>query len=159
MRRALIFALIAAAVAAAGCGSDDGDDQSPDTPEERAVARAYSDYIDAVKQGDGEAACAHLTPAFQRRAGASIALGSRKKLEGAACPQAIEQGTLPQIQQVVPNLVRVEVSGDRASGFDPGEGLIGPQKVLFQKLGGEWRISRTIFFQPESGTTQGQADQ
>jgi hypothetical protein len=159
MRRALIAVLIAALFASAGCGGSDDDDQSPSTPEEKAVARTYSDYIDAVKRGDGEAACSFLTPAFQRRAGAAVAVGPREKLKGAACPQAIEQGTLPQIQDVVPNLIRVEIKGDRASGFDPGEGLIGPQKVLFQRLGGGWKISRTIFFQPASGTAQGQADE
>lgn len=147
MRRATILlftALIAAA--AIGCGSADDDSASPETPQEKAVAKTYSGYIAALKQGDGKTACSLLTPAFQRRAGASVAVGNRANLKGAACVQAIEQGTLPQIQQVVPDLQRVVVKGNAASGLDPGEGQIGPQKVFFEKLGGAWKISRTVFF-------------
>jgi hypothetical protein len=146
MRRAFIVGLaaaVAAAGAAAGCGDSN---ESQNDKRVDAIAQTYKTYIEAVKQGDGKAACELLTPAFQRRAGSSVAVGSRSKLKGAACPKAIAQGTLPQIQQVVPNLERIEVNGDRASGFDPGEGLIGPQKVLFKRLGGDWKISRTIFF-------------
>jgi hypothetical protein len=145
MRRAFIVGLVAAIAAlTAGCGDSDGSSTSDRQAD--AIAQTYKTYIEAVKRGDGKAACELLTPAFQRRAGSSVAAGSRSKLKGAACPKAIAQGTLPQIQQVVPNLERIEVNGDRASGFDPGEGLIGPQKVLFKRLGGDWKISRTIFF-------------
>jgi hypothetical protein len=154
----MIAGLIAlAAVGIAACG-DDEEELGPDTPQEREVARTYSDYINALKRLDGEAACDLLTPAFQRRAGASIAVGSRAALKGAACPVAIERGTLPQIKQVVPNLQQIRIQGDRASGFDPGEGLIGPQRVLFQRLGGEWKISRTIFFQRKPGSSQGSVE-
>jgi hypothetical protein len=142
MRRASIVGLVAAiAAVAVACGDSSENDKQAD-----AIARTYSTYIEAIKNGDGKTACELLTPAFRRRAGSSVAVGPRAKLKGAACPKAIEEGTLPQIQQVVPNLERVEVTGNRASGFDPGEGQIGPQKVLFKRLGGEWKISKTIFF-------------
>jgi hypothetical protein len=110
------------------------------------VAKVYSDYIDALKKGDGEAACALLTPAFQRRAGTAVAVGTRRNLKGAACVKAIDQGTLPAIQKVVPNLANVKVEGERASGLDPGEGQIGPQEVFFVRIAGDWKISRTVFF-------------
>lgn len=145
MRRAKILPLAAVlAIAVAGCGGSDS--SAPSTPQQQAVAKAYRDYIDAVKKGDGKAACSLLTPAFQRRAGRAVAIGSRSELKNVSCQVAIEKGTLPQIQQVIPNLERVKVDGVHASGFDPGEGQIGPQKVFFEKLDGGWRISRTVFF-------------
>lgn len=143
----LLAALIV--LAAFGCGGGGGssdETSSPDTPQEKAVAKVYSDYIEALKKGDGETACAMLTPAFRRRAGAAVALGTRRNLKGAACVKAIDQGTLPAIQKVVPNLVNVKIEGGRASGLDPGEGEIGPQEVFFLKVGGDWKISRTVFF-------------
>ena len=148
MRRATILFVALVAFAALGCGSGGGSDEPtpPDTPQEKAVAKVYSDYIEALKQGDGEAACALLTPAFQRRAGSAVAVGTRRNLKGAACVKAIDQGTLPAIQKVVPNLSNVKIDGDRASGLDPGEGEIGPQEVFFEKTGGDWKISRTVFF-------------
>jgi hypothetical protein len=145
MRRATILLAAAIALMATGCGGSDGP-APPDTPQEKAVAKVYSDYIGALKKGDGNAACALLTPAFQRRAGSSIASGSRSDLKGAACVKAIDQGTLPAIQKVIPNLSNVTVTGKRASGLDPGEGPIGPQEVFFEKIGGDWKISKTVFF-------------
>jgi hypothetical protein len=148
MRRATILLAALIVLAVFGCGGDgsSGETSPPDTPQEKAVAKVYSDYIDALKEGDGEAACALLTPAFQRRAGAAVALGNRRNLKGAACVKAIDQGTLPAIQKVVPNLVNVKIEGARASGLDPGQGAIGPQEVFFLRVGGDWKISRTVFF-------------
>jgi hypothetical protein len=145
MRRALILSICAlVALGAAGCGGGSDDGSAPDTPQEQAVQKAYRDYIDALKQGDGEAACALLSPAFQKRAGAAVAVGNRAELRNADCVKAIEKGTLPQIQQVVPNLEDVQVSGNRASAIDPGEGQIGPQQVYFVKIGGDWKLDKTV---------------
>jgi hypothetical protein len=147
MRRATVLLAALIVFAAVGCGGDGSDETSPpDTPEEKAVAEVYSDYIDALKKGDGETACALLTPPFQRRAGAAVAVGNRRNLKRADCVKAIKQGTLAAIQKVQPNLVNVAIEGDRASGLDPGEGKIGPQEVFFVKMGGDWKISRTVFF-------------
>ena len=148
MRRAVILLAALVALATAGCGGGGDSDETspPDTPQEKAVAKTYSDYIEALKKGDGETACALLTPAFQSRAGAAVAVGKRRNLKTAACVKAIDQGTLAAIQKVVPNLVNVKVEGDRASGLDPGEGQIGPQEVFFVKSGDDWKISRTVFF-------------
>jgi hypothetical protein len=140
MRRALTAGLVAAIAAlGAACGSDED-------PQADAVAEAYTTYIEAVKAGDGETACGLLTPARRREAAASVAVGNRAKLKGLSCEEAVSQGTLPQIQQVEPNLEDVEVNGNRASGLDPGEGLIGPQEVHFRRLGGQWKISKTVFY-------------
>ena len=140
MRKAfLTAAAVALLLSTPGCG-DDSD------PEADAVSDTYVAYIDAVKAGDGKKACALTTPAFQRRAGRSIAVGKRAFLHDASCEEVISKGTLPAIQQVEPNLEEIEVSGDRASGLDPGEGVIGPQEVHLVRLGGDWKISRTVFF-------------
>lgn len=139
--------MVAAIAALSGCGGSDESD-----PQADAVAETYTTYIDAVKRGDGKAACELLTPAFQRRAGRSIAVGTRADLKNASCQKAIVEGRLPQLQQVVPDLEQIEVDGDRATGFDPGEGEIGPQRVIFRRLGGDWKISRTIFFLRQPGS-------
>ncbi len=147
----LIVATVALSLSAAACGGDDGD------PEADAVSDAYVAYIDAVKAGDGKKACSLATPAFQRQAGRSIAVGPRADLRGASCEQAIEQGGLPQLQQVEPNLEDIEVNGSRASGLDPGENVtvggetvvIGSQEVSFERIGGDWKIARTVFFRTE----------
>ena len=144
------FAICTAAamlVVAVGCGGDDSD------PEEEAVRDTYLAYIDAVKAGEGEKACALTTPEFQRRVGASIAIGPRAGLRGASCPEVLEKGSLPQLQLAEPELEDIEINGDRASGLDPGETVggaeeivIGPQEVFFERLGGDWKISKTAFF-------------
>ena len=144
-------AVLALFCIAAGCGGDDSD------PEADAVSEAYVAYIDAVKAGDGKKACAMTTPEFQRQAGRSVAVGPRADLRDASCEEAIEQGSLAQLQQVEPNLEDIEVNGDRASGLDPGETVpvegqsvvIGPQEVFFERLGGDWKIARTVFFEQE----------
>lgn len=145
MRRAIaILVLAGVGGLVAACGDDDED------PQADAVASTYTRYIEAVKDGDGEAACRLLAPEFRRRVADSIALGSRKELEGASCEEAVSQGTLPQLEQAVPDLEEIEVNGDRARGLDPGEGLIGPQEVFFERGPDGWLITRTIFFrQPD----------
>ena len=148
MRRALVICFSLVLLAAGTLAACGGDDLSP---EEQAVADTYTTYINAVKRGDGEKACSLLTPAFQRRAAATIAIGARSKLKNASCPKAIRKGRLPQLQQVVPNLEQIVINGRHASGVDPGEGLIGPQKVFFARLGGGWKLSKTIFAKPQPG--------
>ena len=142
MPRALVICIAVTLLGTGALAACGGDDLSP---EEQAVANTYTRYINAVKRGDGEEACSLLTPEFQARAAATVAIGSRSGLKGADCQKAIEKGRLPQLQQVVPNLEQIEVSGNRASGTDPGEGVIGPQKVFFERLAGDWKLSRTIF--------------
>jgi len=39
-------------------------------------------------------------------------------------------------------------NGNRASGFQPGEGRFGPQKTIFRRLNGDWKISATIYTKP-----------
>jgi hypothetical protein len=145
-KRLLALAAATALLIPVGCGDEDTD------PQADAVSDVYVAYIDAVKAGDGRRACAMTTPAFQRRAGRSVAVGTRAELRDATCEEAIEKGSLPQIQQVVPNLEEIEVDGDRASGLDPGEGAIAPQQVFFVRSGGDWKISGTRFYiKPQSG--------
>jgi hypothetical protein len=144
MRRASILGLVAVtSTLATGCGGS-----SASGADATAVTRTYNTYIAAVKSGDGRAACDLLTPAFQRRASKLVTPRAHAKLRGASCPQAITQGTLPQLQRFKPLLERIRVSGSRASGFNPGQGPFGPQKVLFRRLGGDWKISATIYRQP-----------
>jgi hypothetical protein len=149
MRRASIFAfcLLVAAIGA-GCGGSgsSGANSSASSKDEAAITNTYNTYVEAVKRGDGKTACQQLTPAYQRRASKLVTPSKQAKLKGASCAQAISQGTLRgPLQKFEPSLERIRVYGDRASGFQPGEGALGPQKVIFKRLGGDWLIDLTIY--------------
>jgi hypothetical protein len=145
MRRVSFLLAVAVLIVAfaVGCGGSSGSGASGE--DVAAITRTYNTYIEAVKSGDGRTACDQLTPAYQRQASKLVAPTLQAKLKGATCPKAISEGTLPQLQRFTPHLERIQVNGDRASGFNPAEGPLGPQKVLFQRLGREWRISNSIF--------------
>jgi hypothetical protein len=141
MRRASIVS--AAAIAAlAGCGGSSASDKQVE-----AITRTYNTYFAAVKSGDGKTACEQLTPAYQRRASKFVTPTKQAQLRGASCPKAISEGTLSLLKQFKPTLERVQVNGNRASGFQPGEARFGPQKTIFKRLGGDWKISATIYTQ------------
>jgi hypothetical protein len=143
MRRAFIAGLAAVLAAiVVGCGSSASD------PQVEAITKTYNDYFAAVKSGDGKAACDLLTPAYQRRASKFVTPIKQAQLKGASCPKAISQGTLSLLKSFKPSLERVQVNGNRASGFQPGEGRFGPQKTIFRRLNGAWKISATIYTKP-----------
>jgi len=141
MRRASILIAgmaIAAVAAVAGCGGSDSN------PQVDAITQTYNAYIAAVKSGNGKLACSQLTPAYARIAARQVPPKKQAELRGASCPKVIRLGTPAALQNFEPNLTNVEIKGDRASGFDPGEGIFASQKVLFRRLGGEWKIAGTI---------------
>ena len=127
--------MVAAALAA--CGSESN-------PQVDAITQTYDTYIAAVKSGNGKLACRQLTPAYARTAARQVPPGKQAELRGASCPKVIRVGTLGALRNFEPNLTGVEIKGDRASGFDPGEGQFASQKVLFRRLGGDWRIAGTV---------------
>jgi hypothetical protein len=141
MRRASFAVPLALAVAlATGCGGSGSSKQAD------AVTKTYTTYIEAVKSGDSKTACEQLTPAFQAQAASLTTPTAHAKVKGASCPKAIRLGTLRSaLAQFDPKLERVHVSGDRASGFQPGEGALGPQKVLFRRLAGGWKIAAVVY--------------
>jgi hypothetical protein len=129
---------IAAVTAVAGCGDSDSN------PQADAVTQTYNTYIEAVKSRNGELACRQLTPAYARKAARQVPPSKQAELRGASCPKVIRVGTPAVLKKFEPNLTEVEIKGDRASGFDPGEGIFAPQKILFRRLGGTWKIAGTI---------------
>jgi hypothetical protein len=141
MRRASYGAPLALAIALlAGCGGSSSSSRAD------AVTKTYITYIEAVKSGDGKTACRQLTPAFKAKAASLTTPSARAKVKGASCPEAIRLGTLRgALTQFEPKLERVAVSGRRASGFQPGEGALGPQKVFFRRLAEGWRIAGVIY--------------
>jgi hypothetical protein len=143
MRRASIAAAgLALLVFTAGCGGS----SSGSSPEVDAVTHVYVSYIDAVKAGDGATACRLLAPAYRRQAATLATPQAQAKVKGASCPRAIKVGTLrTALAQLEPRLQRVVVKGDRASGFQPAEGALGAQRVLFRRFGKDWNISGTIY--------------
>jgi hypothetical protein len=133
-------------IATIGSGCGGSDISGAGSKDEAAITRTYNTYIEAVKRGDGKTACEQLTPAYQRRASKLVTPSKHAQLKGAKCAEAITKGTLRGVlQKFEPNLIRIKVNGDRASGFQPGEGALGPQKVLFRRLGGDWLIDLTIY--------------
>jgi hypothetical protein len=140
-------------ILAAGCGgssssSTSSSSSSPGGKEADAVAQTWKDYIEAVKSGDGKAACEQLTPTFQRQAANLVTPKEVQKLKGVSCPEAIEKGTLrAALKTYEPSLERIQINGAKANGFQPGEGALGPERVLFRKLGGDWRIFATVYQQ------------
>ena len=118
MRRASIVAL-AAAFAAVGAGCGSGGSSASDK-QAAAITHTFNSYIAAVQKGDGKAACALLTPAYQQRA-AALATPTRKaQLKNKTCEEALSKGTLRAIlQKFHPSLERVQVNGSRGSGFAP----------------------------------------
>ncbi len=144
MRRALIVSLATLIVAAgAGCGSSGSSASDKDVA---AITSTFNSYIAAVQRGDGKAACALLTPAYQQRAAGLATPSKKSQVKGGTCQEALSKGTLRIVlKSFHPSLERVQVNGDHASGFQPGEGIFGPQKTLFVRLGGEWKISNTIY--------------
>jgi 2,4-dienoyl-CoA reductase-like NADH-dependent reductase (Old Yellow Enzyme family) len=151
MRRALTVSLAAIAIIAAGCGgssstSSTGSGQGGKDAD--AVAQTWSDYIEAVKSGDGKAACQQLTPTFQRQAANLVTPKEQQKLKGVSCPEAIEKGTLrAALKSYQASLERIQINGTQATGFQPGEGALGAERVLFRKLGGDWMIFATVYQQ------------
>src|SRR4051794_8841696 len=126
MRRALTVSLAAIAIIAAGCGDSSS---TPSTSsgqggkDSDAVAQTWSDYIEAVKSGDGKAACQQLTPTFQRQASNLVTPKERQQLQGVSCPEAIEKGTLrAALKSYQANLERIQINGSEANGFQPPEG-------------------------------------
>jgi hypothetical protein len=145
MSRALAAGLAAIVILAAGCGGS-GSSSAPQGKQEQAVAQTWTTYVESVKGGDGKTACQQLTPTFQRQAAQLVTPKDRAKLKGAACPQAVEQGTIRvAFRNYHPSLERITIKGDRAKGFQPGEGALGPENVLFRRLGGEWKIFATVY--------------
>jgi hypothetical protein len=140
MRKALIASAAVIAALAAGCGGS-----SSTNKQVEAITNTFNTYIEALQSGDGKTACEQLTPAYQRRASKFVTPTKQAKLKGASCQKALSEGSLPQLKQFHPNLIRVQVSGNRATGFQPGEGLFGPQKTIFRRLGGDWKISATVY--------------
>jgi hypothetical protein len=140
-------------ILAAGCGgssssSTSSSSSSPGGKEADAVAQTWKHYIEAVKSGDGKTACEQLTPTFQRQAANLVTPKEVQKLKGVSCPEAIEKGTLrAALKTYEPSLERIQINGTKANGFQPGEGALGPERVLFRKLGGDWRIFATVYQQ------------
>jgi len=149
MRRVLTASLAAIAILAAGCGGSSSSSTSSSSTggkDAEAVAQTWTDYVEAVKSGDGKAACEQLTPTFQRQAANLVTPKEVQKLKGVSCPQAVEKGTLrAALKSYEPSLQRIQINGTKATGFQAPEGSLGAERVLFRKLGGDWRIFATVY--------------
>ena len=134
---------LAAALAATAAGCGGGSNASGE--QVAAITHTFNAYIVAVQKGDGKTACALLTPAYQKRAAQLATPSLKANVKGASCVKAISQGTLPLLKKFHPTLERVQVNGNHASGFQPGQGIFQPHKTLLVLVNGDWKISNTIY--------------
>jgi ketosteroid isomerase-like protein len=143
-RRDRVVGLLALLVLAGtgGCGGQSDADQ---------VRSAYADVIEAIVDGDGDAACKHMAGPAQR------VLVEQATLTGArTCSDAIKAigGLLGPEERAAyrdAKIGQVDVRGDRAeipdsslTGSEGGERLPrdeNPAPVVFEKIDGTWLIT------------------
>jgi len=126
---------IVLAILAAGCGGGD------DAPDSEQVTRAVSDYAHAFGSGDGDKACALLTPgardAFTSRVSSLVGTrdcaGAVDKLQTVAGPN----GTGP-FQDATASGAKVE--GDTATVTLKAGGA--SEQVKLEKRDGDWLLTR-----------------
>ena len=126
-------------LALAGCGGDERGAEAPTPAEDRrAVQERTATYLRAYVSGDGDGACAQL-----RRAPADCAATL-----SAVGPAIVER--LPREQRRAfrlavsdPDIVRVELAGDRATaGFAPPARERAPMRIALVRVGDRWLIDR-----------------
>lgn len=121
--RAALAAAAVAAAALAGCGGSNSDD----------AKKVAGDFYAALRAGQGQKACALLTPEeAQSAAGAGGASGT-----GASCATtigAIASGLPPAAVK------SVKVTGDKATAELPAPGGL-TITIQLEKRGGKWRVA------------------
>lgn len=120
------------AVAIAGCGGGGRPEaaRSPGGPADQVRA-----YLAAFAQGDGEAACALLTP--DARDGVP---SLSDDIRSPDCPGAIRELSRASARLHAPK-VAVSVNGDRAVANVTSRRPRYQSQVLLRRQGGEWRIA------------------
>ncbi|HEX8745475.1 MAG TPA: hypothetical protein VF712_20290 [Thermoleophilaceae bacterium] len=145
-----------AACVACGCGGDDEEDaKAPGggargSAAEAAVFKGLTDYGEAVKANDPEAACGQLTESAQEEAaavfpGTDSCESAHRQALGALGAEKREQ--LAEQLGGVKNY-EVKISGATAAIEFPGRA--GAKPVKMRRVGGDWKVDQnTLFFNRE----------
>jgi hypothetical protein len=103
---------LAIAVALAGCG---GGDDAPRDPEAEAIRTVLRTQLAAVAEGDGEAACSHLTPRGRRQVEARLRSEVRARDCAGAVAEAARDLPAPALDALnAPVISNVHAAGARA---------------------------------------------
>lgn len=138
-----LLGLTVAALVAAGCGGGGGARSDAD-----AIAGVLESAAQATAKGDGDKACADLTPDAQRQA--LFQLGSAGGPGTKSCAQLVNRSLIfltALDKQRIKNLqaADVQVNGASASatlrgeGSQPGQAIAVPLSLT--KVGSDWKIS------------------
>lgn len=135
-RSILVLLVLVLAIAAAGCGGDDDDDGGGDDPQ--AAADATRAYLTAYGDGDGAAACSHLTEGAQQALEASAA----QQGANADCAEILGSGG-PQTAEFLKPLIDGIDSEDASIDGDTAEVTIEGANVpvTLENVDGEWLVT------------------
>jgi hypothetical protein len=139
MRRLLTILAVAGAAAAAGCGGGDGGGD-----DEERITRVVDDYLTALASGNGERACAQLTPGAQKEAVETVT-AAFPDAGGMSCEDAIAELSADTDQRrketmLNPKVEDVAVSGDSATARV--KGLSGTARL--QRVEDAWKLIRNL---------------
>jgi hypothetical protein len=139
--RRSLAAACAAGAALAGCGGG-----QPPSQSER-VTTVVRSFLTAQADGDGEAACALLTPAAQQRL---VAVVARRAAGLGAAPGSCAEA-VGLVRAVAPaklltairraHVQRVAVQGDRATATVVDGQAFPAQRAVLEQRDGAWRIA------------------
>ena len=139
-RTPLAALLVAAALGLAACGDDSGDETATTAASpaeaEAAIEEAWAAFIDALEQGDGEAACAELSARMAEPNELNRQLGAPLP-GGPACEEVAgdKNATLSFLAGTGPDFVELEVEGETANG------IAGAAKPTFAAEDGDWVVT------------------
>ncbi len=116
----------------------------PDGADVSAITTTMKNYLSAVAGGDGQTACAQLTPG---EAGAVLQTVSSNGINASSCADALDKTSQAldasnKQTLISAQVTNVQVTSDTATASIQGA----TQQPSFQKVGGRWLISAGIGF-------------
>ena len=144
MTRQVLGTLIVTVTLLAGCGEGEPVTSNPDL-DRAAIQERVVTYVRAMLGGDGEKACAQLTPEFRR--------ATDERARTAGLPGCVETfslhgeaigGTAPKgfaAELADPDRVLVTLSGDRAeAALVLASGRVSRTRTTLRRVGAQWLI-------------------
>ncbi len=127
----------------AGCGSSHT--QAPTGQQQ--VQQVLRSYLHAQTSGDGQAACALLTPTAQRQLGTVVLRASNGLITSPpSCQDAVSlvravagASLLDALSKA--QITQVQVRGDKATAEITDGGAFAPQQVSLERSGSSWKIA------------------
>ena len=151
MRRFGTGLAVLAACAALGCGGDEDEAAAPGgsaeaSSEEAAVYEGLTDYGDAVKANDPEAACGQLTESAQNESAETIPGASSCEDAHRTALGALGEANREKLaEQLAGADYEATVSGDTATLEFPRRP--GAKPLRMRRVGGDWKVDQnTLFF-------------